>query len=55
MELITSLLQQAVQGETDAEERYRCFSGQAEREGYPGVATLFTGLSHAEGNPYCKS
>ncbi len=48
MELITALLKKAVQGETDAEERYRVFSRQAENEGCPKVATLFLGLSHAE-------
>ncbi len=48
MELINTLLLKAVQGETDAEERYLAFARQAELDGYPGVAVLFTGLSHAE-------
>lgn len=48
MEIINKLLIEAVQGETDAEERYMAFAGQAVSEGYPGVAALFTGLSYAE-------
>jgi len=48
MEIINTLLLQAIQGETDAEERYMTFAGQAVNEGYPGVGALFTGLSYAE-------
>lgn len=48
MKVVTKLLLEALQGETDAEERYASFSQQALVEGYPGVAALFTGLSYAE-------
>ena len=48
MEIINTLLLEATQGETDAEERYMAFAGQAFTEGYPGVGALFTGLSYAE-------
>jgi len=48
MDIINTLLIEAVQGETDAEERYLAYAGQAVSEGYPGVAALFTGLSSAE-------
>ena len=48
MEIINTLLLEAIQGETDAEERYMTFAGQAVTEGYPRVAALFTGLSYAE-------
>ena len=48
MELINTLLLQALHGETEAEQRYLEFSLKAETEGYPGVATLFTALSHGE-------
>jgi rubrerythrin len=48
MEIINTLLIEAMQGETDAEERYMAYAGQAVAEGYSGVAGLFTGLSYAE-------
>ncbi len=48
MEIITTLLLQAIQGERDAEEGYMTYARQANDDGYPGVAALFTGLSHAE-------
>ncbi len=48
MEIITTLLLQAIQGERDAEERYMAYARQAGGDGYSGVAALFTGLSHAE-------
>lgn len=48
MELINTLLLEAIQGESNAEKRYLLYSEQAISEGYPGVAALFTGLSHAE-------
>ena len=48
MEIINTLLLEALQGETDAEKRYMAFAGQAGTEGYPGLAALFTGLSYAE-------
>jgi rubrerythrin len=48
MELIHKLLLESLQGETDAEHRYLQFSMQADAEGYPGIATLFTALSHGE-------
>lgn len=48
MELINSLLCLAVQGESEAEQKYLLFSEKAVSDGYPGVATLFTGLSYAE-------
>ena len=48
MEIINTLLLEAIQGETDAEERYMAFAGQAVTDGYPRPAALFTGLSYAE-------
>lgn len=48
MELITTLLLEAIQGETTAERQYLAFSERAISDGYPGIATLFTGLAYAE-------
>jgi rubrerythrin len=48
MEIITQLLLEAIQGESDAEIRYLFFADIALSEGFPGVAALFTGLAHAE-------
>lgn len=48
MELINTLLLEAIQGESDAEMKYLVFSARAEAEGYPGVGRLFTGLAQAE-------
>ncbi|MDJ0622651.1 MAG: ferritin family protein [Desulfocapsaceae bacterium] len=48
MELIHSLLLQAIAGESAAESRYRKFAGKALDEGFPGIASLFTALAQAE-------
>lgn len=48
MEIVNTLLLEAIQGEVDAEERYMAYARQAADENHPGVAALFTGLSYAE-------
>ncbi len=48
MEIINHVLLEAIEGESNAEVRYKAFAEQALREGYPGVAKLFMGLSRAE-------
>lgn len=48
MELIHSLLLQAIEGESGAEAQYSANAIKAKNEGYPTTATLFTALSRAE-------
>ncbi len=48
MELIHTLLLQAIEGESAAEARYRSFSVKARQDGFTGVASLFLALSRAE-------
>ena len=48
MELIHTLLLQAIEGESGAEVRYKRFAAKAKGEGFLGVAALFAALSRAE-------
>jgi rubrerythrin len=48
MELIHTLLLQAIEGESGAEARYEKFAAKAKEEGFAGMAALFTALSRAE-------
>lgn len=48
MELIHSLLLQAIAGESAAESQYRKIAGKALAEGFPRIASLFTALAQAE-------
>lgn len=49
MELIHTLLLEAIAGETAAEARYKAFAARAKEERYFLVAALFMALSRAEG------
>lgn len=48
MDIINTLLTEAIKGESEAEQRYILYGEKAEKEGFTGVAALFTGLSYAE-------
>lgn len=48
MELVQSLLLQAINGESEAEEGYKRYAEKARSEGFPGIGSLFLALSRAE-------
>lgn len=48
MDIINTFLTEAIKGESEAEQRYVLYAEKAIKDGFNGVATLFTGLSYAE-------
>lgn len=48
MDILHSLLQEAIEGELQAEHRYGLCAAQAQKEGLPNIGILFLALSKAE-------